>query len=82
MGTQLNAHQFHQLCHGPHTVYLAFDGDANGSGQQATQRLAVRLAAQGVTALAVTLPEGHDPNSFFTSGADAQQFQTLLETRP
>jgi DNA primase len=25
------------------------------------------------------LPEGHDPNSFFTAGGDAGQFQALLE---
>ena len=34
MGTNLNAHQFRQLCDGPRTVYLAFDADHNGSGQQ------------------------------------------------
>ena len=31
--------QFRQLCDGPRTVYLAFDADANGSGQQAAQCL-------------------------------------------
>jgi len=34
-GTHLNACQFQQLCNRPRTVYLAFDVDANGSGQQA-----------------------------------------------
>ena len=43
MGTHLNAHQFRQLCDGPRTVYLAFDADTNGSGQQAAQSLACRL---------------------------------------
>jgi hypothetical protein len=27
----------------------------------------------------VSLPDGHDPNSFFIQGDDAQQFQRLLE---
>ena len=45
MGNHLNARQFRQLCDGPRTVYLAFDADSNGSGQQAAQRLA--CAAQG-----------------------------------
>src|SRR6516165_11210610 len=31
MGTQLNTHQFRQLCDGTRTIYLAFDADANGS---------------------------------------------------
>ena len=39
LGTHLNARQFRQLCDGPRTVYLAFDADANGSGQQAAQSL-------------------------------------------
>ena len=37
LGAHLNARQFRQLCDGPRTVYLAFDADANGSGQQAAQ---------------------------------------------
>jgi len=61
------------------TVYLAFDADANGSGQLAAQRLAQRLSAAGITALRVELPDGHDPNSFFVSGGDARQFRGLLE---
>ena len=36
-GTHLNTFQFQQLCDRPRTVYLAFDVDANGSGQQASQ---------------------------------------------
>jgi hypothetical protein len=37
LGTHLNVRQFRQLCDGPRTVYLAFDADPNGSGQQAAQ---------------------------------------------
>jgi len=80
LGTQLNAQQLDQLCCGPRTVYIAFDADANGSGPQAAKRLADRLQAEGLTPLIVTLPEGHDPNSFFVSGGDASQFRALLET--
>jgi DNA primase len=80
MGTQLNTHQFRQLCDGTRTIYLAFDADANGSGQRATQALAHRLREQQLKAYTVELPKGHDPNSFFVvDGADARQFQALLE---
>jgi DNA primase catalytic core len=80
LGTHLNARQFQQLCDRPRTVYLTFDVDANGSGQQASQRLAQRLRAQGITTRRVLLPDGYDPNSFFVQGGDARQFQALLET--
>jgi DNA primase len=79
MGNHLNSRQFQQLCDGVRTVYLAFDVDANGSGQQASQTLAHRLQTQGVTTRRVRLPDGHDPNSFFLQAGDAQQFQSLLE---
>jgi len=79
LGTHLNARQFQQLCDRPRTVYLTFDVDANGSGQQASQRLALRLQAQGISTRRVLLPDGHDPNSFFIQGGDRAQFQSLLE---
>jgi DNA primase len=79
MGNHLNAYQFRQLCDGRRTVYLTFDADSNGSGQQAAQWLACRLREQGLNARRVCLPEGHDPNSFFVQGGDAPQFQCLLE---
>jgi DNA primase len=79
LGNHLNAFQFQQLCDGMCTVYLTFDVDSNGSGQQASERLAHRLRAQGITARRIVLPDGHDPNSFFVQGGDARQFQTLLE---
>ena len=64
--------QFRQLCDRPRTVYLAFDADANGSGQQASQQLALRLRAQGICRSPRLLPDGHDPNSFFVQGGDAR----------
>jgi DNA primase len=79
LGTHLNADQFRQLCDGQRTVYLAFDTDSNLSGQQAAEQLAQRLVAQGIPARRVLLPEGHDPNSFFVAGKQADQFQSLLE---
>jgi DNA primase len=79
LGTHLNADQFRQLSDGPRTVYIAFDDDANQSGQQAAEQLAQRLAAHGITARCVLLPEGHDPNSFFAAGGGAEEFQSLLE---
>jgi DNA primase len=79
MGTHLNRRQFAQLSDCNRTVYLAFDADSNGSGQKAALSLADRLREQGLTARNVTLPEGHDPNSWFVLGGDARQFQSLLE---
>jgi len=80
LGSHLNTRQLRQLCDGvPRTVYLAFDSDANGSGQQTALRLSRRLRQQGATALRVQLPDGHDPNSFFVDGGDGRQFQQLLE---
>jgi DNA primase len=79
MGNQLNMHQYRQLCGSPRTVYLAFDADANGSGQKAAQSLACRLRRQDINVRTVSLPEGHDPNSFLVQGGDARQFQSLLE---
>ena len=80
LGAHLNTRQFRQLCDGPRTVYLAFDADPNGSGQQAAQSLAGRLREQGVNARRVSLPEGYDPNSFFVGGGgNAQEFHRLLE---
>jgi len=79
LGNHLSAYQFRQLGDRPRTVYLTFDFDANGSGQQASQRLADRLRARGIDSRCVLLPDGHDPNSFFVHGGDAQQFQSLLE---
>src|ERR1035438_6629356 len=79
MGNHLNARQFRQLCDGMRIVYLVFDADSNGSGQQAAQSLACRLREQGVDLRTVSLPEGHDPNSFFVQGGDARQFQSMLE---
>jgi DNA primase len=80
LGNHLNACQFRQLCDGrARTVFVAFDADSNGSGQQAAQRLAGRLCEQGLNARRLSLPAGHDPNSFFLQGGDAHQFQCLLE---
>ena len=61
-------------------MLVAFDADSNGSGQHAAQCLSQRLRERGLTARLVSLPEGHDPNSFFVQGGgDAHQFQALIE---
>lgn len=79
LGANLSARQVRQLCDGSRTVYLAFDADHNGSGQKAAQSLTCRLTEYGIIARTVSLPEGHDPNSFFAESGDAHQFQCLLE---
>src|ERR1700676_1169332 len=58
---------------------LTLDADGNDSGQQAARCLSRSLGEQGITAHLVSLPEGHDPNSFFVSGGNADEFQLLLE---
>jgi DNA primase len=80
LGTHLNTLQLRQLCDGTtRTVYLAFDSDANGSGQQAARRLLDYLSWRQVTAVRIELPDGLDPNSFFVNGGNADEFQRLLE---
>jgi DNA primase len=79
LGAHLNTRQFRQLCDAPRTVYLAFDNDTNGSGQHAAQCLSRSLRERGLTARLVSLPAGHDPNSFFVHGGNAQEFHSLLE---
>jgi DNA primase len=79
-GTQLTPVQFAQLCEGARRlVYIAFDQDQNQAGQQAAHALARRLQTAGVAARIVQLPAGHDPNSYFSGGATAADFATLLE---
>ena len=79
LGTHLNARQLRQLCDGPRTVYLAFDADSNGSGQQAARCLSDYLSRRQVTGVCMSLPDGLDPNSFFVNGRDANEFQCLME---
>jgi DNA primase len=79
LGTHLNARQFRQLCDGPRVVYLTFDADGNGSGQHAARCLSQSLRERGIPTRLVSLPQGHDPNSFFVGGGSAHEFQGLLE---
>ena len=79
LGTRLNARQLRQLCEGTRTVYLAFDADFNSSGQQAAQCLSQSLRERGIPARLVSLPDGHDPSSFFVGGGNAHEFHRLLE---
>ena len=53
LGIHLNAHQLRQICDCPRTVYIAFDADGNGSGQQAAQCLSRSLRERDITARVV-----------------------------
>lgn len=79
-GVHLARRQFEQLCDLPdRQVFIAFDSDPNGAGQTAARALAQDLARAGLTARIVMLPHGHDPNSYFVSGATAEDFRRCLE---
>jgi DNA primase len=79
LGTHLNARQFRELCDAPRTVYLTFDADGNGSGQQASRHLVQRLKGAAIEVYIVDLPPGHDPNSYFAAGATAADFAACLQ---
>jgi DNA primase len=80
LGCQLTSKQFAQLCDDPNRlVFIAFDSDANAAGQRAASKLARQFHEAGVQSKIVYLPEGHDPNSFFVSGATAADFTRCLE---
>lgn len=78
-GTHLTPAQFDQLAHSPgRWVYLVLDEDDNQAGQQAARQLAHRLENAGLVAHIVSLPPGHDPNSYFLAGATAADFAARL----
>ena len=80
IGTQLTPAQFGQLTEQPgRSVYIAFDQDDNQAGQKASHQLAGRLQGAGIRAHILQLPHGHDPNSYFVSGASAADFATCLQ---
>lgn len=80
LGAHLNNSQIAELCQaGARVIYIGFDADRNGSGQRAARGLSIQLRHAGMEALLVELPEGHDPASFFASGASAGDFERCLE---
>ena len=80
IGTQLTSAQLAQLSDQPgRCVYIVFDQDDNQAGQQASRQLALRLKGAGLRACIVPLPPGHDPNSYFVSGATAADFTACLQ---
>ena len=80
LGCHLTADQFAQLSDGHgRQIFIAFDSDANASGHRAASKLAAQLRNAGLQSCIVRLPDGHDPNSFFVSGASAGDFTLCLE---
>jgi len=80
LGAHLNQQQLKQLCDGQQRiVYLCMDADENGSGPAAAHRQRMQLLQAGVTVVCVQLPRGHDPNSYFTAGRQAADFEQCLE---
>jgi len=83
LGIHLAPAQFDELGDAPdRRVYIAFDQDEHQAGQRAAQALAQRLEGAGVAAPILHLPAGHDPNSYFLSGATARDFAASLQAAP
>ena len=79
IGTHLTPTQLAQLRENPdRCIYIAFDQDENQAGQNAANDLLQCLDQAGLNVRLIELPVGHDPNSYFTSGATAQDFTHLL----
>jgi DNA primase len=75
LGTYLTSAQFDQLCGLPgRFIYIVFDQDQNQAGQRAARALAKRFEGIPVSAFLVPLPAGHDPSSYFLSGASGHDF--------
>jgi len=80
IGTHLTPLQWEQLSSRPErSVYIVFDHDGNLAGQLASDQLARHLQAAGLKASIVQLPPGHDPNSYFATGATAADFTLCLQ---
>ena len=80
IGTHLSPAQRAQLCETPDRfVYLVFDQDENQAGQHAARTLAQQLEPAGLHVRIVSLPAGHDPSSYFSAGATANDFTRCLE---
>ena len=80
IGTHLTPAQLAQLRENPDLcVYIAFDQDENQAGQNAADALLQCLDQAGLYVRLVSLPAGHDPNSYFVAGAKAQDFDHLLQ---
>jgi DNA primase len=80
IGTHLTPTQLTQLADQPgRCVYIVFDQDENQAGQKASHQLARHLQDAGIVARIVRLPHGHDPNSYFVSGATTADFMDRLE---
>jgi len=80
LGTYLTYSQLDDLCSlSTRLVYIAFDRDDNQAGPRAAHLLAQRLESRGIAAPIVHLPAGHDPCSYFLSGAIAADFSACLQ---
>lgn len=80
LGSHLSQTQLEQLCTFRGRVYICFDADRNRGGQRAAHRLSVQLRHAGAEALRVELPFGHDPASWFASGARSGDLRRLMES--
>ena len=80
IGTHLTPAQLAQLYDNrDRSVYLAFDQDHNQAGQRAAQALAQRLHQNRLRVRIVSLPDSHDPNSYFAAGATRSDFLHCLD---
>ncbi|NWG12050.1 MAG: toprim domain-containing protein [Acidobacteria bacterium] len=79
-GTHLTQTQIAQIAQRPgREVFIAFDSDRNHAGQSAARSLGRKLKQAALRVRIVSLPAKHDPNSFFLSGATAEDFRRRVE---
>lgn len=79
-GTHLTQTQITQIAEYPgREVFIAFDSDRSNAGQSAARSLGRKLKQVVLRVRLVSLPAEHDPNSFFLSGATAENFHRCLD---
>lgn len=79
LGTALTSSQLGLLTRYTREAFLVFDGDE--SGQKATQRSLELFLQEGISARVVSLPAGHDPDSFIRR-EKGDKFERILAEAP
>lgn len=73
LGTAFTGEQIDLLAKYTHNVTLIYDGD--GAGKKATDKNAQALIQKKFNVSVIVLPDGEDPDSFFTDSAIFEKYQ-------